>query len=270
MFLFWNYTIEAFFWILLGAIGLVSLTIFFASPRNKPRASVDLETHDGKITETEQYAKKESNLSSSSKKSRPTTEDEKFEEFVETLPKSLQAVISMRTYIGIFYGLLVLAFGFIDLEIGIGINGFYVFFTAIFGSVAFIYGLIQSSYFSTRWGARLMTIYCMIQGSMGMNYILFIDISGIWGITSEPSYDMLIMWSVLVAMGILYSINLTQLIGFTSFEKRPDSYDENNVRYYQWFFEFMNGDRPAAARLLLYLLLVILFLMSFHFINSFT
>ena len=73
MFLFWNYTIEAFFWILLGAIGLVSLTIFLASPRNKSRAPVDLETHEGEITETEQYAKKESNLNS--KKSRSTAED---------------------------------------------------------------------------------------------------------------------------------------------------------------------------------------------------
>ena len=138
MFLFWNYTIEAFFWILLGAIALISITIFFASPRNKPRASADLETQDGGITETEQYAKKESNLNS--KKSRPTAEDEKFEEFVETLPKSLQAIVSMRTYIGIVYGLLILAFGFVDLEIGVSYyGGFFVFFTAIFGSVAFIY-----------------------------------------------------------------------------------------------------------------------------------
>jgi len=260
MFLFWNYTIEAFFWILLGAIGLVSLTIFFASPRNKPRASVDLETHDGKIAETEQYAKKESNLNS--KKSRPTTEDEKFEEFVETLPKSLQAFVSMRTYIGIIYGLVILAFGFVDLEIGVSYyGGFFVFFTAIFGSVAFIYGLIQSSYFSTRWGARLMTIYWIFVNS---------DNFFQWESYSDEMLIDLLTWVILGGIGILYSFNLTQLIGFTSFEKRPDSYDKNYVRYYQWFFEFLNGDRPAIAWLLLYSLLVILFLMSVIFINIFT
>ena len=96
-----------FFWIIVVGIGLISLTIFFASPRNKPGAPIDLEKHEGEITETEQYAKKESNLNSSSKKSRPTTEEEKFEEFIDTLPESLQAVISMRTYIGILYGLLI-------------------------------------------------------------------------------------------------------------------------------------------------------------------
>ena len=260
MFLFWNYTIEAFFWILLGAIGLVSLTIFFASPRNKPRASVDLETHDGKIAETEQYAKKESNLNS--KKSRPTTEDEKFEEFVETLPKSLQAFVSMRTYIGIIYGLVILAFGFVDLEIGVSYyGGFFVFFTAIFGSVAFIYGLIQSSYFSTRWGARLMTIYWIFVNS---------DNFFQWESYSDEMLIDLLTWVILGGIGILYSFNLTQLIGFTSFEKRPDSYDKNYVRYYQWFFEFLNGDRPAIAWLLLYSLLAILFLMSVLFINIFT
>jgi len=253
MILFWNYTIEAFFWILLGAIALISLTIFFASPRNKPRAPIDLETQDGEITETEQYAKKESNLNS--KKSRPTAEDEKFEEFVETLPKSLQAVVSMRTYIGIIYGLIILAFGFVDLEIGGSYyGGFFVFFTAIFGSVAFIYGLIQSSYFSTRWGARLMIIYWIFVNSN--NFFQ-------WESYSDEMLIDLLTWVILGGIGILYSFNLTQLFGFTSFEKRPDPYDKNNVRYYEWFFELINGERPVAARLLLYLLIFFFFLMSF-------
>ena len=258
MFLSWNYTLEMFFWIIVIGIGLVSLTIFFASPRNKPRSSVDLETHEGEITETEQYAKKESNLNS--KKSRPTAEDEKFEEFVETLPKSLQAIVSMRTYIGIVYGLLILAFGFVDLEIGVSYyGGFFVFFTAIFGSVAFIYGLIQSSYFSTRWGARLMTVYWIFVNS---------DNFFQWESYSDEMLIDLLTWVILGGIGILYSFNLTQLIGFTSFEKRPDSYDKTNVRYYEWFFELMNGERPAAARLLLYLLLFFFFWMSFSMLAS--
>ena len=39
MFLAWNYTIELFFWIVLGAVILVSLTILFAGPRFRSKAS---------------------------------------------------------------------------------------------------------------------------------------------------------------------------------------------------------------------------------------
>ena len=257
MILFWNYTIEAFFWILLGAIALISLTIFFASPKQKSKPLPVLEKRDEKIIESDKYAKKESNLNFDSEKSRPVTEDEKFEAFVETLPKSVQAVVSMRTYIGIFYGLLILALGFAALEIqeeGVYAGGFLTFSTAIFGSMAFIYGLIQNSYFTTRWGARLMTVSLFF-------IISYLD-------SFLDSYEMLIVWSILVAMGLVYSINLTQLIGFTSFGKWSDSYDKNNVRYYQWFFEFLNGERPAAARLLLYLLLFFFFWMSFSMLAS--
>jgi hypothetical protein len=39
MFLAWNYTIELFFWIVLGAVILVSLTIFLAGPRFRSKKS---------------------------------------------------------------------------------------------------------------------------------------------------------------------------------------------------------------------------------------
>jgi hypothetical protein len=39
MFLAWNYTIELFFWIVLGAVILVSLTIFLAGPRFRSKVS---------------------------------------------------------------------------------------------------------------------------------------------------------------------------------------------------------------------------------------
>ena len=236
-------------------IALISLTIFFASPRNKNRLSVDLETYNGRTIETEQYAKKESDLNSSSKKSRPTTEEEKFEEFIETLPESLQAVISMRTYIGILYGLLILGFGFTSLEIGVGVNdqqdfatgnGFFVFFTAIFGSVAFIYGLIQNSYFSTRWGARLMTVYCI--------FLLISPETAEWGLSS---YEALIVWAILVAIGVLYSFNLTQLIGFTSFEK-----PKTGALLQDWNLI------ENAARFFLYFLLLVFFVMTFFFLRG--
>ena len=53
MFLFWNYTIEAFFWILFVAISIISLTIFLARPKEKSKPLTALETYDGEITETE-------------------------------------------------------------------------------------------------------------------------------------------------------------------------------------------------------------------------
>ena len=39
MFLAWNYTLELFFWIILGAVILVSLTVFLARPRFRSKGS---------------------------------------------------------------------------------------------------------------------------------------------------------------------------------------------------------------------------------------
>ena len=245
MFLFWNYTIEAFFWIILAAIALVSLTIFFASPKQKSKPLSVLEKRDGEIIESDKYAKKESNFDS--EKSRPVTEDEKFEAFVETLPRSFQAVVSMRTYIGIFCGLLILALGFAALEIQeerVYAGGFLTFSTAIFGSIAFIYGLIQNSHFTTRWGARLMIISLFLFPiSSGFGYL---------------------------EAGILACITLTysnDLIWFWRLFAHRNTARESNVRS-SLLVELMNGERPAAARLLLYLLLFFFFWMSFSMLAS--
>ena len=163
MILNWNYTLEMFFWIIVIGIGLVSLTIFFASPRNKPRASVDLETRDGGITETEQYAKKESRLDYDVLE--PKDENAEFEAFVESLPAPLQAVVSIRLVIGIMYGALIIVFGFIDLEISNenygSVPNLMVFFTSIFAGVAFTYGLYLDSQTVTKSAARLIAIYCL-------------------------------------------------------------------------------------------------------------
>ena len=48
MFLAWNYTIEAFFWVIMIGIALVTLTIYFASPRPKTSSKqMDMETLEG-------------------------------------------------------------------------------------------------------------------------------------------------------------------------------------------------------------------------------
>ena len=48
MFLAWNYTIEAFFWVIIVGISLVTLTIYFASPRPKASSKqMDIETRGG-------------------------------------------------------------------------------------------------------------------------------------------------------------------------------------------------------------------------------
>ncbi len=163
MILNWNYTLEAFFWIIVLGIALVSLTIFFASPRNKSRAPVDLEKLGGEITETEQYAKKESGLDYDVLE--PKDEDAEFEAFVESLPAPLQAIISIRLVIGVMYGVLIVVFGFIDLEISNenygSVPNLMVFFTSIFAGVAFTYGLYLDSRMVTKSAARLISIYCL-------------------------------------------------------------------------------------------------------------
>ena len=230
MFLFWNYTIEAFFWILLGAIGLVSLTIFFASPRNKPRAPVDLETHDGKITETEQYAKKESRLEPDFLE--PKDEDAEFEAFVESLPAPLQAIVSIRLVIGMIYGALIIALGFIDLEISNenygSVSNLMVFLTSIFAGVTFSYGVSLDSRIATKSAARLIAIYCLF----------------LFPLSSGFGY---------LEAGILACIALTY---------------SNDL---MWFWKFLahgnpiwGGDIQAWYQFLLFLLLIVFFWLPIH------
>ena len=175
MFLSWNYTLEMFFWIIVVGIGLISLTIFFASPRNKPRASADLETQDGGITETEQYAKKESRLEPDFLE--PKDEDAEFEAFVESLPAPLQAIVSIRLVIGMIYGALIISFGFIDLEISNenygSVPNLMVFLTSIFAGVTFSYGVYLDSRIVTKSAARLIVIYCLflLPVSSGFGYL---------------------------------------------------------------------------------------------------
>ena len=52
MFLAWNYTLELFFWLILLSVILVSLTIFFASPRFRVKQnskSTELLSLSGKV-----------------------------------------------------------------------------------------------------------------------------------------------------------------------------------------------------------------------------
>ena len=175
MILSWNYTLEMFFWIIVIGIGLVSLTIFFASPRNKPRALVDLETQDGEITETEQYAKKESGLDYDVLE--PKDEDAEFEAVVESLPAPLQAIVSIRLVIGMIYGALIIAFGVIDLEISNenygSVPNLMVFLTSIFAGLTFSYGVYLDSRIVTKSAARLIVIYCLFlfPVSSGFGYL---------------------------------------------------------------------------------------------------
>ena len=230
MFLFWNYSIEAFFWILLGAIALISITIFFASPRNKPRALVDLETQDGEITETEQYAKKESGLDYDVLE--PKDENAEFEAFVESLPAPLQAIVSIRLVIGMIYGVLIIAFGFIDLEISNenygSVPDWMVFLTSIFAGVTFSYGVYLDSRIVTKSAARLIVIYCLF---------LFPVSSGFGYLEA----------GVLACIALTYSNDL------------------------MWFWRFLahgnpvwGGDILGWYRFLLFLLLIVFFWLPIH------
>mgnify|MGYP001392608268 CR=1 FL=1 len=230
MILNWNYTLEMFFWIIVIGIGLVSLTIFFASPRNKPRASVDLETRDGGITETEQYAKKESKLDYDVLE--PRDEDAEFEAFVESLPAPLQAIVSIRLVIGMIYGALIIAFGFIDLEISNenygSVPNLMVFLTSIFAGVTFSYGVYLDSRIVTKSAARLIAIYCLF----------------LFPISSGFEY---------LEAGILACIALT--------------YSNDLI----WFWKFLahgnpvwGGDMQTWYQFLLFLLLIVFFWLPIH------
>ena len=230
MILSWNYTLEMFFWIIVIGIGLVSLTIFFASPRNKARSSVGLETQEGEITETEQYTKKESGLDYDVLE--PRDEDAEFEAFVESLPAPLQAIVSIRFVIGMIYGALIIAFGFIDLEISnenySSVPNLIVFLTSIFAGVTFSYGVYLDSRIVTKSAARLIAIYCLF----------------LFPISSGFEY---------LEAGILACIALT--------------YSNDLI----WFWKFLahgnpvwGGDIQTWYRFLLFLLLIAFFWLPIH------
>ena len=177
MFLAWNYTLEAFFWIIMGGIALISLTIFMARPKASTPPLLESDLYEGKINESDSYSDVENR-----QQSLPDSESEdlepdeiaeaEFEAFVETLPETIQSIISIRTAIAVLYGLLIMCFGFLDLEInGSACTGLLFFFTcglfetAVFvtsigGGIALIYGVNQKSPFMSRWGGRLVATYC--------------------------------------------------------------------------------------------------------------
>ena len=230
MFLSWNYTLEMFFWIIVIGIGLVSLTIFFASPRNKPRTPIHLETQEGEVTETEQYAKKESGLDYDVLELKD--EDAEFEAFVESLPAPLQAIVSIRLVIGMIYGALIIAFGFIDLEISNenygSVPNLMVFLTSIFAGVTFSYGVYLDSRIVTKSAARLIVIYCLF----------------LFPVSSGFGY---------LEAGILACIALTY---------------SNDL---MWFWRFLahgnpvwGGDILGWYRFLLFLLLIVFFWLPIH------
>ena len=61
MFLAWNYTLEAFFWIIVGGITLISLTIFMAMPKRSTKLQ-ELDLNEGNINESDSYSNAQNNL----------------------------------------------------------------------------------------------------------------------------------------------------------------------------------------------------------------
>ena len=91
-----------------------------------------------------------------------------------------------------------------------------------------------------------MTVYCI--------FLLISPETAEWGLSS---YEALIVWAILVAIGVLYSFNLTQLIGFTSFEK-----PKTGALLQDWNLI------ENAARFFLYFLLLVFFVMTFFFLRA--
>jgi hypothetical protein len=191
MFLAWNYTLEAFFWIIVGGIALVSLTIFMARPKASTPPLLEFDLYEGYVAESDSYSDVENLLQHEDENLEPEEIAEaEFEAFVETLPEAIQSIISIRAAIAVLYGLLIMCFGFIDLEInGSGcsnqnwvqfliffscsIHGAAVFLTSIVGSIALIYGVNQKSPFMSGWGGRLVATYCFfLLGDLGVSWFL--------------------------------------------------------------------------------------------------
>jgi len=173
MFLAWNYTLEAFFWIIVGGIALISLTIFMARPKRSTKLQ-EFDFHEGNLNESDSYSDAQSNLESEAEE----IDEAEFEAFVKKLPQSVQSIVSIRAAIAVLYSLLIICFGFVDLEIdgtrcgnqnwvqfllffSCSIHETAVFLTSIVGGITLIYGVNKKSPFMSRWGGRLVATYCV-------------------------------------------------------------------------------------------------------------
>jgi hypothetical protein len=188
MFLAWNYTLEAFFWIIVGGITLISLTIFMARPKRSTKLQ-EFDLNEGNINESDSYSKAKNNLESEPEIEELEPEEvaeAEFEAFVETLPTTIQSILSIRAAIAVLYGLLIMCFGFIDLEIdgtkcisgdmmrdNCSVRETSIFLTSIVGGIALIYGVNQKSTFMSRWGGRLVATYCIfLLPDMGVSWFV--------------------------------------------------------------------------------------------------
>ena len=192
MFLAWNYTLEAFFWIIVGGITLISLTIFMARPKRSTKLQ-EFDLNEGNINESDSYSKAKNNLESEPEIEELEPEEvaeAEFEAFVETLPTTIQSILSIRAAIAVLYGLLIMCFGFIDLEIdgtkctyqnwvsalfffSCSVRETSIFLTSIVGGIALIYGVNQKSTFMSRWGGRLVATYCIfLLPDMGVSWFV--------------------------------------------------------------------------------------------------
>ena len=220
MFLAWNYTLEAFFWIIVGGIALISLTIFMARPERSTKLQ-EFDLHEGNLNESDSYSDAQSNLESETDE----IDEAEFEAFVKKLPQSVQSIVSIRAAIAVLYGLLIMCFGFIDLEINGSCStgwiltcGFFetaVLVTSISGGVALIYGVNQKSPFMSRWGGRLVATYC---------FFLLWDTGVYWYLA----------WKIfLTVLALIFSSDI--------------------LSFWKWSNSYYNEKR---ARLLLYVLLI--------------
>jgi len=119
MFLAWNYTLELFFWIIAFAIILVSLTIFFASPRfrvKKTSESTERLSLSGQIKSSSKgKVVKQNRISSSAKKELEIIEKEDKNIEEEKLPFFIRLRNYLPLIVYIFYSYWIIAYGFLYL-----------------------------------------------------------------------------------------------------------------------------------------------------------
>lgn len=121
MFLAWNYTLELFFWIITCAVILVSLTIFFASPRfrvKKTSESTERLSLSGQVkSSSKEKVITQKRISSSSEIELEIIDkkDEKIEE--RKIPFSIRLRNYLPLMVYIFYSYWIMAYGFLYLVV---------------------------------------------------------------------------------------------------------------------------------------------------------
>ena len=294
MFLAWNYTLELFFWIVLGAIILISLTILLAGPRfrsKKPEISEEtllltgesVDSPKGNIVNQDKVFSKIEEELEIPEENKEEEEVTRVGNVIRWLRKEWKNIVA---YSGIIYSLIVCLFGIliiyemISSEPKNGFRGVVDNIVGIYGCIVSLIGmavvysfLILKTRGNQKWLKYSCRVAAVVLSLLPFSYLIIYLVwngyfcedcnfpnSSEWGITGQ--YEEGIVFSIcLVFASLLFSGDLKRIWKRVSSNENV-KWDEQWIRLEKWVGnilkllreKWMTLNTYTGIRYLLYLL----------------